>query len=260
MVQQKIKSHLSLERALSLLLVFESQISELGTVDLSNRLNIHKSTVSRLLKVLKKYEFIRQNPVNNKYYLGPSIIRLSRSINRVFETNIVQIAKPFIDDTCESLKESVILEVNSGNNMIVVYIAEGLQTVRLAGNVGDRLPLHAAAGGKAFLAFCDDQLQESLIDQNLRRYTKNTITDREDFLLRLQEIKEQGFAYDKEELGEGTWAIGAPILNHDYKPIASVVIAGPSQRMADIHKKSIIPVLLGTARKISEQFYFKKII
>ena len=251
-------SHQSLERALSILLSFESQNKELGTVELSHKLDIHKSTISRLLMVLKNHGFIRQNPLSKKYYLGPSILRLSQSINRAFETNIVQIAKPFIDDTCETLKETVILEVNSGNSMVVVYIAEGLQPVRLAGNVGDRLPLHAAAGGKAFLAFCPEEQQNSLTDRNLRGYTKNTITDHKEFLLRLTEIKKQGFAYDKEELGDGTWAIGAPILNYEGKPVASVVIAGPSQRMADIHKKSIIPVLLDLARKISEQLYYKK--
>ena len=35
----------------------------------------------------------------------------------------------------------------------MAYIAEGPRPVRLAGSIGDRLPIHAAAGAKAILAF-----------------------------------------------------------------------------------------------------------
>jgi DNA-binding IclR family transcriptional regulator len=42
----------------------------------------------------------------------------------------------------------------AGENIVLVYIAEGPSIVRLAGNIGDWVLLHAATGAKAFLAYC----------------------------------------------------------------------------------------------------------
>ena len=160
-MQLQSKTHQSLERALTLLLAFDPQNSEMGTVELSALCGVHKSTVSRLLKVLVGYKFLSQNPETRKYSLGPAILHLGRALNQSLKTNLVQIAKPYIDDLRYKLKETVILEILAGENMVMAYVAEGPRLVRLAGSIGDRVPFHAAAGAKAFLAFCPPELQNS---------------------------------------------------------------------------------------------------
>jgi IclR family KDG regulon transcriptional repressor len=249
-------SHQSLERALTLLLAFETQNNEMGTIELSELSGLHKSTVSRLLKVLTAYEFLQQNPSTKKYFLGSSIIRLSRSLNQSLKTNLVQIAKPYIDRLRYQLKETVILEILSGENMILAYIAEGPRIVRLAGDVGDRVAFHAAAGAKAFLSYCSPELRKKLLGTRLRRLTKNTITDPEVLQRHMEEIKQKGFAVDNEEMDEGTMAVAAPIFNYDKKPIAALVVAGPPQRIAGNRGKPIISALKKTAQDISERFYY----
>ena len=258
-VQQLNKSHQSLERALTLLLSFDPQNSELGTVKLSEMSGLHKSTVSRLAKVLTAYHFLQQNPATKKFSLGPAVIRLSQSLKQSLKTNLVQIAKPYLDSLRTLLKETVILEILAGDNMVMVYVAEGPRIVRLAGDIGHRVPFHAAAGAKAFLAFCTPEIRKSLLGTRMRRFTKNTITDPEALDLQFKEIRQRGFAIDKEELDEGTYAVGAPILNHDKKPIAAVVVAGPPQRIAVASYPDIVPALKETTTKISERFYYIQI-
>lgn len=258
-MQSISSSHQSLERALALLSAFEPQNIEMGTAELSDFSGLHKSTVSRLLKVLTAYEFLQQNPSTKKYSLGPAILRLSRSFNNSLKTNLVQIAKPYIDRLSYQLKETVILEILAGENMVLAYIAEGPRIVRLAGDVGDRVAFHAAAGAKAFLAFCSPELRKKLLGTRLRRLTKNTITDFKKLQGQMKEIRRKGFAVDKEELDEGTMAVAAPIFNYDKKPIAAAVVAGPPQRIAGEHRKSIVAALKETAKDISEKFYYATI-
>ena len=143
--------------------------------------------------------------------------------------------------------------------MVLAYIAEGPRIVRLAGDVGDRVPFHAAAGAKAFLAFCPSELQKKLLGTRLRRLTKNTITDLDKMQLQIEEIRRQGYAIDREELDEGTMAIASPVFNYDKKPIAAVVVAGPPQRIAGERSKLIISSLKETAKEISERFYYTNI-
>jgi IclR family KDG regulon transcriptional repressor len=258
-MQSTSPSHKSLERALGLLSLFEPQNNEMGTVELSKLSGLHKSTVSRLLKVLTANEFLQQNPSNKKYSLGPAVIRLSRSLNQSLKTNLVQIAKPYIDRLRYKLKETVILEILAGENMVLAYIAEGPRIVRLAGDIGDRVPFHAAAGAKAFLAFCSSQQRKKLLGTRLRRLTKNTIIDPEKLKTQMEGIRRKGFAVDHEELDEGTMAVAVPIFYHDRKPIGAIVVAGPPQRMSGEHRKYIVESLKETARDISGQFYYKKI-
>ena len=255
-MQSNRSSHKSLERALNLLAMFEPQNHEMGTVELSKLSGLHKSTVSRLLKVLTAFEFLQQNPSTKKYSLGPAVLRLSRSLNNSLKTNLVQIAKPYIDSLSLQLKETVILEILAGENMVLAYIAEGPRIVRLAGDVGDRVAFHAAAGAKAFLAFCSPELRKKLLGTRLRRLTKNTITDFQKLQSQMKEIRRNGFAVDREELDEGTMAIAVPIFNYDKKPIAAAVVAGPPQRIAGEHRKSIVDALKETSKDISEKFYY----
>ncbi|MHC4605063.1 MAG: IclR family transcriptional regulator domain-containing protein [Planctomycetota bacterium] len=56
-------------------------------------------------------------------------------------------------------------------------------------------------------------------------------TERVALLEQFKEIRRLGISFDLEEIDEGTSAIGAPIFNHEEKPVASIVIAGPSQRI-----------------------------
>lgn len=255
-MQSNPNTHQSLERALALLMAFEPQNNEMGTVELSELSGLHKSTVSRLLKVLTGHEFLQQNPLTKKYSLGYAVIRLSRSLNQSLKTNLVQIAKPYIDRVRYQLKETVILEILAGENMVLAYIAEGPRIVRLAGDVGDRVPFHAAAGAKVFLAFCAPELRKKLLGTRLRRLTKNTITDLEKMRNHMEEIRRKGFAIDKEELDEGTMAIAVPVFNHDKKPLAAVVVAGPPQRIAGGCRNVIISALKDTAKAISEKYYY----
>ena len=253
------KTHLSLERAMTLLSAFETQNNEIGTVELSRLAGLHKSTVSRLLRVLTAHEFLQQNPSTKKYSLGPAVVRLSRSLNQSLKTNLVQIAKPHIDRLRHQLRETVLLEILAGENMVLAYIAEGPRIVRLAGDVGDRVPFHAAAGAKAFLAFCPPQQQKRLLGTRLRRLTKNTITDLKRLGIEMKEIRHRGFAVDHEELDEGTMAVAAPIFYHDGHPIGAVVVAAPPQRMSGEHRTSIVSSLTQTGEAISEQFYYKNL-
>ena len=173
---------------------------------------------------------------------------------------MVQIAKPYIDELGFRLKETVILEVLAGENMVMVYIAEGPRLVRLAGSIGDRVPFHAAAGAKSFIAFCPPELRKTLLGTTLRRYTNNTITDWKKLEMQFEEIRKNGFAFDDEELDEGTFAIGTPIFNHEKKPIAALVVAGPSQRISWAENSPIVLDLKETGQKISEQLFLGAVV
>ena len=248
----------STEKAIEILLSFTPYNQEMGTVEVSQKLGFHKATVSRILHTLTNYGLLQQDAKSKKFRLGQSAINLGLAVNRSINSDMVLLAKPYIDDLRDRIKETVILEVLTGKSTFMAYIAEGPQVVRLAGSIGDRLPIHAAAGAKAILAFSAPEIVKGLLDGKLQGFTKQTITNPMTLIRQLEDIRGLGVAFDREEIDEGTSALGAPIFNHEQIPVAAVVVAGPSQRVTWKRNSKMVSALKETAAKISAQLYYKK--
>jgi DNA-binding IclR family transcriptional regulator len=252
MRKHKIKNT-SIEKALKILLAFAPYNQEMSTTELSEKLGFHKATVSRTLQVLTRYGLLMQNPQTKKYMLGSTIIQLGGTASQFLRTSLIQIARPHLDGLRERLKETVAMEVLAGGNSFMAYVAEGPQRVRIAATVGEMLPKHAAAGAKAILAFSSPDIQSQIFDWSMKRFTANTIVSPKQFLRHLQVTREEGVAFDNEEIDRGVSAFGSPIFDHEGKPIAAVVVVGPSQRIALDNKSEIIRLLKDTAATISAQ-------
>ena len=205
----------SIEKALSILSCFIPYNQELGTYEISNILGYHKATVNRILLTLAKHGYLCQNSQTKKFTLGPAAVDIGQAVNRALKTNFLFIAKPFIDRLRDKLDETITLEVTSGNRVFMAYIAEGPQLVRLAGNVGEIVPINAAAGAKAILAFSPRDIVLKFIDVEFQQYTPNTITYKSRFLAQLDAIRERGYALDNEEIAPGTVAIGVPVYRSE---------------------------------------------
>jgi DNA-binding IclR family transcriptional regulator len=246
----------SIEKAMEILLAFTPYNQEMGTVELSKKLGFHKATVSRILLILNNYGFLQQNPRTKKFMLGSSVTSLGWAINNFLNTNLVHIAKSYIDDLRSTLKETIVLEVFAGKSTVMAYIAEGPQKVRIAGTLGDRLPINASAGAKAILAFSPPEVRDRFLNGEMPRFTPNTITDPDMFRRQLQDIRRRGFSFENEEIDVGINAVGAPIFNYEERPVAAVVVAGPSPRVTCNSSSPIVARLKDTAAKISAQLHY----
>jgi len=247
----------SIEKALEILLAFTPYNQELGTGEISQKLGLHKATASRILRTLADKGFLRQDPDTKKFTLGPAASDIGRAYNNGLSSNLVQLVKPYIDDLRSTLEETVVLEVLSGDSTVMAYIAEGPQRVRLAGTVGDRLPVHAAAGAKAILAFLSHETVGSFIVEDLPQLTPTTITSLDAYKEELEEIRRRGYSLDREEIDIGINAVGVPIFNHEDEPIAAVVVAGPSQRITGEEDSAVVIWMKRTADEISRRMNYK---
>ena len=64
----------SVDRALQILDLFNEQNPELKITEISNKLDLHKSTTHSLLKTLKARQYIKQDPDSGKYSLGLKLL------------------------------------------------------------------------------------------------------------------------------------------------------------------------------------------
>ena len=120
-----------------------------------------------------------------------------------------------------------------GNRVIYLDRVESATwPLQLHLTVGARVPLHATAIGKLFLALAPPRQRRSLLAAvQLTPLTPATITDRGRLEQELESVRRQGFAIDDQEFLPGVVAIAVPILNRRGEIRAGLAVQAPEARM-----------------------------
>jgi IclR family KDG regulon transcriptional repressor len=254
-------THLSLVRAIKFLKAFIPYNKPMGTNEFSKRFNLNKSTVCRILQVLRDNELLYQDPDTKKYYLGPLAAEMGMAVSKSLQTHLITIAQPFLDELSITTGEGTALQVLSGQSSILAYQMPTRKTLRVSVRLGERLPSHVTSGAKIMMAFSEPAFVDKMLDKKLERFTPNTITDPEILREHLIEYRRQGVAFDHGELDEDVHTIAAPIFNYEKRPVAAAVVVAPAKRMMDEAIKSkIITSVKETARLISSKLFCSEII
>lgn len=246
----------SIEKALEVLMAFTPCNRELGTGEISRMLNLHKATASRILRTLASRGFLQQDPRTKAYSLGPAVAELVRAYTNGIGYRIVDAARTEMERLRDRLGETVVLEVLSGASTVIACVVEGPQRVRIAGTVGDRLPVHAAAGARAILAFSPPELFERLVGDDLPKLTPNTIDDRDELRRELERTRRRGFSLDREEIDVGINAVGAPVFDHEGKAVAAIVVPGPAGRVKGEAGSDLVKEVMRAAETVSRRLHY----
>ncbi len=244
----------SIEKAFAILSVFSQNGGrfELGVGEISKVLKMHKSTVHRFLRSMEKVGVIERNNETGKYRLGLKLYELGNSVS--LKKIMVDRARKYLEDLHWYLNETV--HFATLKNGEVVYLDKIIadRNFVIISEVGKRLPAHCTGLGKAMLAFLSESDVKRIIkEKGLKKFTKNTITNKKDLFEELKKIRECGYAIDNEEIEDGLRCIAAPIFNGDGEVIAAVSISGPSSRINETTYEEYSKHVIKTARLISEE-------
>ena len=245
----------SIQRAVAILRSFSEAEPELGVTELSQRLGLHKSTVSRILATLQLEGLVGRNPESGKYSLGLGLVSLGGiALGRL---DVRALALPYLNPLVELTEETVIVTVLDGRECVNIARASSPKPIQYVGWIGRRTPIHCTANGKVFLAFMLEQDSASLLSGSLARFTKNTIVALPDLKQSLVQIRNQGYAIVHGEYEEGFSEIAAPIFDHRSQVVATLAISGPTFRMGPGQIESFVEPLLATANTISGQLGYR---
>ncbi len=247
----------AVERAIAILRAFTNQEPELSVTELSQKLHLPKSTVSRILQTLAQAELVSRNQETGRYRLDVGVLALAENV--LGKADLRQIARPYLRALANTLGETASLSVLESNGVVNLELAVGEQRlVMRVGWVGRRMPAHAVSAGKAMLAFLPEQERETFLELPLQPVTEHTITDLERFQKELEEVRRRGYALAMEELEEGLHAISAPIRDRTGRPVAAVSISGPAYRLTVERMRQIAPRVIATANQISRALGFEQ--
>jgi len=242
----------SLARGLAVLSAFSDEQPDMSLTDISQRLQLNKTTTFRLLSTLESLGYIKRDPQTKLYHPGVEVLRLGFLVLNNLEVR--QIAAPYLRRLVEEVEETVNLAVLDNYEVVYIDRVGSKHLVNVNRPVGSRLPAYCTSTGKAILAnLSPDQLEAVLAATTWERYTEHTITTPEALKENLALIRERGFSDSDGEMILELLDVSAPICQHDGQVVAAVNISVPTHRVS--YEKLISelgPKVVNTGWKISE--------
>jgi len=245
----------SVAHSLDVLEQFLGEADELGVTELSKRLKLHKNNVFRLLATLESRGYIEQNRATENYRLGIRCLQLGQSY--VQHMGLLRQARPIIVELVRHARETSYVSVLRRGAIVPVDAVEADRPVRVTSPLGEALPLHCTAAGKAFLAFEPDDDQRALLPDNLQRFTDRTVIERQALQQQLRQVAQSGYAVDLGEHMEDVRAVAAPIRDYTRTVVGTLAVAGPSYRLqAERIEKELAPLVVKAGRELSNRLGF----
>jgi DNA-binding IclR family transcriptional regulator len=240
----------AIDRAIAILFAFTHDAPEHKMTALSRALNLNKSTVHRLLSALGRAGLVRRNERTGGYRLGPAALDLGARFLGTLDLRTE--ARPHLERLAREHGESVNLAVLDGGEAISIDYVIGTNSMQVVSKLGQRVPIHCSASGKALVLDLDgDALARLLGRQPYTRYTEHTIVTAAELARQATTGRKQGWAFNDEETELGMRAIGVPVRDHTGAIVACISLSAPSFRMDKARVRLLAEASLATAAAIS---------
>jgi DNA-binding IclR family transcriptional regulator len=235
----------SADRTLEILEALADSPQRRGLTDLSQELDIPKSSLHGILRTMVARGWVEAGPDGTRFRLGLRALRAGAAYVESDET--VSLVASLLDELAQEFGETVHLGRLDGAEIVYLAKRDSIHPLRLFSAIGRRLPAHATALGKALLAQRTQTEVNRILAEPLRRLTARTITRRADLRSDLAATRTRGYAIDREENSEGIacFAVALPLSSAD-----AVSISLPISRLSRYLEPRIATALHRLAERV----------
>lgn len=258
-MQKKLaKTNQSVEKTLQIIEIMAESREPLRLQDIALKVEMPASTVLRLINTLVLSGYANQDSVTLRYSLSLKFMLIGGLVSS--QISIRDLAHPYLIELSKKCKESVCLAIEQDMEVVYLDVIDGPDGIlKITQRIGKVAPLHSTAVGKIMMLNYDSkQLNQLIALKGLQELTPNTISNKESIIKELEKIKTQGYALDDEECELGARCISAGIRDYTGKYIAGISVSGPTTRMSMEYIDIIKPIVMDTAKKISELLAYKE--
>jgi DNA-binding IclR family transcriptional regulator len=216
----------SAERTLDIFELLADEAQGLTVSEISDRLGIARSSTHGLLHTLRERGYLSVGQDGTKrFHLGVRLIQLG--LNVVDRLELRTAAREPLERLVTETHDTALLVVpDHGELLYVDKVLSDARDVRTDPRVSARRPLHCTALGKALLAALDDDSVRELTQEiGFELATEFSIADLDTLLQDLAATRARGYSVDQQEAFVGVWCVGAPVRDHNGRPIAAISLS-----------------------------------
>jgi IclR family transcriptional regulator, pca regulon regulatory protein len=251
----------SLERGLAILGCFTPARPVLGIADIADDLGMSRSTTHRYVITLVALGYLEQG-ASRKYRLGLRVTDLGMSA--LNSTGLREHSHPYLEELRQQSTYTTSLAVLDGAEILYVdrsrSFRRGQSKIDLGLHPGSRLPAYSTAMGKLLLAYLpEDEQDELLASMKLTKHGPNTITSKKALRDELDQIREESFAVNDQEMAAELHSIAAPVRDEAREVVAAINLAAHSSMISlEELVDALGPHLVSTADRISARLGYRR--
>jgi DNA-binding IclR family transcriptional regulator len=240
----------TVEKALQLLEALSRANGPVGVSQLGRELRLNKSTVHRLVDTLCRRGYARQDADSGRYRLTSKLWELGGGV--IEGLGLRQVARPLLESVAAETQETTLLGILQDRDALVIDKVESIRPLRIASPIGERLPLHSCALGRALLAFQPPEFIEEACREFQPLTTDHGVGSPEELAHELERIRRAqcSSAYDEWQIGVA--AVAAPVRDATGAIIASFCITGPTSRLVPDGLAALSERCIAAARAVSK--------
>lgn len=188
-----------------------------------------KATLYRLIQTLVKQSMLAHDPERGTYALGVRLVRLAHAAWR--QSSLAPIARPYLDALSREVGETVHLAQLDNGQVLYVDKRNAREPIEMFSQAGKVGPAYCTGVGKAMLAFLPkDDLRRILPQQSFHRFTANTLKNVVALGAELEQVRAQGYAFDREEHEPGIICVAVPILTASRRVLGAISVTSSTAR------------------------------
>jgi len=219
-----------LDRALSIIELLNERTMGLSVNEVAAILKLPVNSVYRIMTTLERRKYVKKSKDGPGFILSEKLLQLATPVTG--DPSFIESVIPYLYKLRDDTQESMLAGTFVNEEGIVLEQIDGLHNFSFKVKPGLRFPLHTSAPGKAFLASLPDTESKQIIARlKLTRFTPKTITTQAKLHKELTEVRQLGYAVDREEEMEGQICIGAVIKNKKNNIAGAIWLVAPSNRM-----------------------------
>ncbi len=247
----KSEPNSALQKALSVLETIVQDIRPLGVVDIADELNVPRQSAHRIVRQLEQLGLLRKDLSRERYTPGPRLRTLA--INTLSSAQSTRGTHSILQQLVDEINETCNIGMLDGNEIIYIDRAECDWPLRVQLRPGSHLPIHCTAIGKLLLANLGAEQREQILrTMDMRRFTKNTITDPQMLEAQLEQIAAQGYSINNQEDAVGLIAIAVPIRDPNGAIVAGLGVHAPEPRYSIAKAINDLPRFQAAAERIGK--------
>ncbi len=200
----------SIERSIDVLQAFTTVNEKLTLEEVVEYTGIPRSTVYRILCTLESRRMVEFDEKEQNYKPGLKLIEMGVFLS--YSLDVYQEAEDILLRLQADTKQSIVMALGDEEDIIYVFIKENSEGLKFSSVVGQRRPYVYGVLGYTLLAFEETDKVERILDKDIPKRTKYTVTEKEKVMRRLEDIRSKGLFTEKDETTIGVTGVGAPIL------------------------------------------------
>lgn len=244
------------ENTLRILRFLATRRGPVTAASIATALELPRSSVYHLLKVMTDQGFVVHLPEERLYGLGITAFELSSAYVR--QDPLARLGEPLLRGLVDAVGESAHLAVLHGRDVVYVVEERAPRRPSLVTDVGVRIPAHLTASGRSMLSGLPPAQVRALYPDRASftsRWEGTTITGPSRLRAELERTRARGWAVEDGDVTPDFASVAVAAHDHRGLPVAGLAITFLAHRADEDRRRELVGQLRHTAEALSARLY-----